>query len=416
MKRRLVPFATRDGGRRPHATRVAIAIAIAGFALLAGITQAAVAGPVGHAKKGNEHRSSRHIFVIMMENHGFSQIIGNKDDAPHINALARHNGLATDYLGVTHPSLPNYLATISGDFQGIWDDCKADPTLTCPPEEFVPGSGDGTDGNYLTPAQITSSSAMKHMFGGPNLVDQLEAKGLTWRAYMQSIPGIGSEVEYAPVINTMTGPATVKLYAQKHDPFMYFSDINYPGSPRLNDIVPFEGNFSADLASGDVPNFVWISPDQCHDMHGISPETAQLVGLPSCGYPDTGLDHGAIRLGDTFVHDTVKEIKRSHTWKTTDSSIVIVWDEDDYTGFDGCCGSPIGTGGVVLGGARVPLIVINSDHGGGDRHEGGDRERTDVLSNHYSLLATIEHVWHLGCLAEACTIPRSGRLTRLFES
>jgi hypothetical protein len=116
---------------------------------------------------------------------------------------------------------------------------------------------------------------------------------------------------------------------------MYFSDINSAGNPRLNDIVPFESNFSSDLASGNVPSFSWISPDQCHDMHGVSPASAALVGLPSCGYPNSGLDHGAIQLGDQYLQSTVGEIMNSTTWQTTRSSIVIVWDENDYSGFSG---------------------------------------------------------------------------------
>ena len=83
----------------------------------------------------------QHIFFIMMENHEFSQIIGNTADAPFINRLTRHAGVAANYYGVTHPSLPNYLAAVSGSFQGIWDDCQAGAAITCPPEEFVPNSG-----------------------------------------------------------------------------------------------------------------------------------------------------------------------------------------------------------------------------------------------------------------------------------
>ena len=82
---------------------------------------------------------------------------------------------------MTHPSSPNYLAAISGDFQGVWDDCRAGATVTCPPEEFVPGAGDATDPTLslytdpksqlykavppqLTPAEIASSSAKPHWF------------------------------------------------------------------------------------------------------------------------------------------------------------------------------------------------------------------------------------------------------------
>src|SRR3974390_1904496 len=116
----------------------------------------------------------QHIFYIMMENHATSEIIGNTADAPFINQLASHYGVALNYHGVTHPSLPNYLAAISGDFQGIWDDCKAGPTvtvLTCDPSaplselSFVPGAGDATDPTYaayhapLVPRQEHRGSA-----------------------------------------------------------------------------------------------------------------------------------------------------------------------------------------------------------------------------------------------------------------
>ena len=67
----------------------------------------------------------QHIFYIMMENHSVNDILGNIGDAPYLNQLAKSYGVALQYFGVTHPSLPNYLAAISGDFQGIWDDCAA---------------------------------------------------------------------------------------------------------------------------------------------------------------------------------------------------------------------------------------------------------------------------------------------------
>ena len=115
----------------------------------------------------------KHIFYIMMENHGTDQIIGNTADAPYINQLASQYGVAMNYYGVTHPSLPNYLAAISGDYQGIWDDCKAGAAVTCAPIEFV--QGDQT----LTQDQVTSSTAQAHMFAGQNIIDQLETKKLT---------------------------------------------------------------------------------------------------------------------------------------------------------------------------------------------------------------------------------------------
>jgi hypothetical protein len=295
--------------------------------------------------------------------------------------------------------LPNYLSILSGSFQGIWDDCKAGPSSKCAPEEFVPGSGDATDGTYLTSDQIAAASAQPHWFAGKNLVDQLEAHRLSWKAYMQSMPAGGHDVEYAPVVNG----TTVKLYAQKHNPFEYFSDIR-ESPTRLSKIVPFENEFAADLAAGRAPAFAWISPDQCHDMHGVSPSGAALIGLPECGYPSAGLDHGAIHLGDQFLKETVSAIVASPAWNER-SAIVIVWDEDDYSGFSGCCESPTGNG-FTLGGSRAPAMVITSKH---------HRPRVSwKAANHYSMLGTIQRVLGLGCLENTCKLRNDELLAELF--
>ena len=345
-----------------------------------------------------------HIFYIMMENHAFDQIIGNTQDAPFINQLAAQNHLATGFHGVTHPSLPNYLAAISGDFQGIYDDCQAGASITCAPEEFVPNSGDGTSSTLLTQAEADAASNTSHLFAGKNIVDQLEARGISWKAYMENLPSPGAQDVYAPVVNG----TTVKLYAQKHDPFMYFSDINYPGSPRLAKIVPYEGNFLSDLQHGNVPNFSFIAPNQCHDMHGISPSTASLIGLPSCGYPDSGLDHGAIQLGDKWLQQTVRAIKQSSAWQDGSSEIIVAWDENDYSvDTSGGPFSPIGQGGTVLGGGPAPLIVVsNQDEGG---------LVNNVSLDHYTTLYAIEHLWNLGCLANTCNITNGGAFMNLFH-
>lgn len=110
---------------------------------------------------------------------------------------------------------------------------------------------------------------------------------------------------------------------------MYFPNTrNNPG--RMSNIVPLT-QFDQDLAAG-VPSFMWISPDQRNDMHGVSASSAAALGIPKCGYPDTGLDHGAIQLGDAFLQKTVSDIMQSSAWKQN-SAIVIVWDEDDYGGY-----------------------------------------------------------------------------------
>ena len=385
------------------------------------------AGSAGSAIAG-EGSQPDHVFFIMMENHATNQIIGDKADAPFINKLEQRYAVATNYHGVTHPSLPNYLSAISGDFQGIWDDCKAaSPTssVTCAPEEFVPGAGDATDPAFslytspssplygkhppqLTQAQITAASGINHWFSGQTIVDQLEAKGMTWKAYMQSLPFAGAHVEYWPTLTLDTTPPTTttyKLYAEKHNPFMYFANIrNSPA--RMANIVPLT-QLDYDLAN-NTPSFVWISPDQCNDMHGVG--NGNPLGYPTCSYPSTGLDHGAIQLGDAFLQQTVTKIMNSPAW-SRDSIIVIAWDEDDYAGYpSGCCGSPTTTNtgslGNMLGGAVAPAIVIRSSQ---PAHVESSRPY-----NHYSLLGTIQRLWNLPCLANTCSISDSDLMFDLF--
>lgn len=217
---------------------------------------------------------------------------------------------------------------------------------------------------------------------------------------MQSIPFPGADVEFYPTL----GSTTYKLYAEKHNPFMYFSNIRSSAS-RMANIVPLP-QLDYDLAN-QTPNFVWISPDQCNDMHGVS--DGSPLGYPTCSYPASGLDHGAIRLGDTFLKHTVTKIMDSPAW-SKNSIIVIAWDEDDYNSYPtGCCGSPTGTAGTfgnILGGAMTPAIVIRSGWS-----SPGQSARP---YNHYALLATIQHLWNLGCLANTCNISPSDLMLDVF--
>ena len=164
-------------------------------------------------------RSFSHVVIVVMENHGFDQVIGNPD-APYLNALARQGALATGYRGVAHPSLPNYLALLGGDTFGIASDCTA-----C------------------------------HV-AGASLVDQMEGAGISWKAYME---GISSPC--------FTGPSAGR-YAKKHDPFVYFDRV-VANAAWCGKVVPL-GRLAVDLRAGALPRFAWITPDLCHDMHDCS--------------------------------------------------------------------------------------------------------------------------------------------------
>ncbi len=315
-------------------------------AVLSAALVALVGGPVSASDSGNRSdlKNFQHVFVIMMENTGFDSLIGNAN-APWINAAAGTHGLATSYFGVTHPSQPNYVAATAG-IQGI--DSDADETLNV-----------------------------------PNIVDQLESNGKTWKAYMQSLSLCATKLDHA---------CGNQLYERKHNSFVSFADVQ--SSPaRMANIVDLS-QLNSDLAAGTVPDYVWISPDQCNDMHGR--------GGPStdpCRFANV---QGLIRTGDAFLSSTLGAIMASSAW-TGNSAIFIAWDESDFTGTgfggfgddSGCCDSVAGKGG----GHVVTLVISHSDHAA----------RTSSVSyNHYSLLRTIQDGWQLGCLGFTCdtaTVP-----------
>ena len=292
----------------------------------------------------------QHIFYVMMENHNYGELIGNPN-APVINRLAQTYGLATNYYGVTHPSEPNYVASIGGSYFGIQDDAP----------------------------YTSSANGVNHTITAPSLADQLDAAGLTWKTYQQALP-------YAGYLGTAFPSASVALYASKHNPFLNFASVqNNPA--ELQKIVP-DTQLFVDLLTNQTPNFSYIVPDQCHDMHGTS----------ACA-DDTTL----IQQGDIYVGQVVDAITHTRGWAQGNNAIVVTWDEDDYAAnpAPGCCDA-------VPGGGHVATIVITNH---------GPRGVQDPTAyNHYSLLRTIQDAFGLGCLQNTCDQANVTPMAPLFSS
>ena len=295
--------------------------------------------PVSAQNSRSDIKNVQHVFVIMMENTGFDTLIGNSN-APFINAAAANNGLANNYFGVTHPSQPNYIAATSGSTNGVADD--NDTTINV-----------------------------------ANIVDQLEANGKTWKAYMQS---------YSLCVTPLDHACGNQLYERKHNPFISYQDVQ-SNPARVANIVDFS-QFATDLASGNVADFTWISPDQCNDMHG----RASTSDDP-CDFSQV---QALIAAGDSFLLNTVNAITNSRAW-TGNSVIFIAWDESDFTGSgfggfgddSGCCDSVAGQGG-----GHVVMLTIS--------HSAQSPRTSNIAYNHQSMLATIQDGWNLGCLGFTC--------------
>jgi hypothetical protein len=347
--------------RTSRAKAVAItAVTSVAAALTVGVSAASGAAATGGT---GQHVQLDRVFVIVLENHSQQSVI-NDPNTPFITSLAQQYGQATNYFGVTHPSEPNYIAMISGSNWFINNDNPA------------------------------------NRFDHTNLIDELDAAHISWGAYMEALPASDPLTDFWP-------SSTDPLYASKHNPFALFTDIR-DNPARVADIKPYTA-LAGDLNGPHAPRFVFISPDQCNDMHGgvndvipDHPETPCPFGSANNDANDTRLKQNA----DAFVHGAVTTIMSSRAW-TRHSAIFIVSDEGDFTGntvnggWDspaGCCDSPVlpkgdpdinaAWPGGVFGGGLVPAIVIDPS---GPRHF-----TSSVADNHYSLLRTIEDDWQLG--------------------
>src|SRR5690348_13790412 len=317
---------------RRRSAPLAARVGISSFVILALML---LASPSAFARSNDDSSIApfKHVFVIMMENTSFTSLIGNPN-APWINFAAKTYGFSTSYFGVTHPSQPNYIAATSGSTNGV----TSDSTVT---------------------------------IDVPNIVDQLEAHGKTWKAYMQSLFAGGNT-------NKLADSAGNQLYERKHNPFVSYLDVQ-TNLERMENVVPLE-RFYDDLANNTVPDYSWISPDQCHDMHGRAATPAD-----PCDFSQV---QKLIATGDAFLKRTVDRIMDSRAW-TGNSAVFITWDESDFPFNDvgGCCDA-------VPGGGHVVTLLIS--------HGEDEPTASNHPYNHYSMMLTIERSWKLGCLAFTC--------------
>jgi hypothetical protein len=314
-----------------------------GFAVAAAIGVAGVAvfyamGPRPNSALQVASSHLDRIIIIVLENYRSDKVdpsaIGPEQNTPFLNKLARENRVALNYFGVWSPSLPNYIAMIGGDLFGVGD--NADSCFN--PDANKPCNG----------------------FDAPNLVDQLDEAHIAWEGLFESMPSVG--------FLGAKFPADSALYAQKHNPFVYFKSIALDPI-RLAKLKPFGlDELKAELADPvSASRLIFLVPNQCHDQHGILDCNPAAVTLAA---------------GDAFLAQTIPAIINAPAF-TERSVLFIVW--DNSKGRDACCGA-------WRGGGRIPLIAVT-------KHATAVRGTTP--SDHYSLLATIEDGFGLPRLANA---------------
>ena len=178
-------------------------------------------GSSSHSGSTTPPASSTRVFLLVEENHSYSDVIGNSG-MPYLNGLASQYGLGTQYYADAHPSIPNYFMLTTGL-----------------PE--------------------TLDDAFSGTVSDDNIARELTKAGKTWRSYAESLPSAG-----------YTG-GDVYPYFKHHNPFSYFSDV--VGTSQADNLVPFS-QFAADLAGNSLPDFSFIVPNALDDAHDGSLATA----------------------------------------------------------------------------------------------------------------------------------------------
>lgn len=291
-----------------------------------------------------------HVFIIIMENESFRNIVKNPD-APTFNSLP--GGLLTNYWGVAHPSLPNYVAMM--------------------------GAG--------PPLPLSDNPGVR--IGGDSFPEEMLRHGQTIKAYMQGLPRSG--------YGGSGYPLPFPRYVLKHDPFLLFSRVRHMKELRL-DVQPLS-NFSKDLDSGRIPEVSLIVPDLCHDMHGAY--VCHMNG------------HELVRAGDGFLKYWIPRIQHSKNYQKQPSWIFILWDEGN-TGHPllssrspGETGRPVPPKGRVSAGGHIPFLWISGP--------APVSWKSACFANHYSLLETLTRNFGLPELAppgERVSLPVNGQSCR----
>src|SRR5881296_2683901 len=260
----------------------------------------------------------QYTVTILMENNGLCDVTpslvsgcgSSSISSPYLTTLAQTYGINTHYTGISHPSEPNYVALFGGSTLGI-----------------------SSDGNCC------------FQLNAPNLVDRLEAAGLTWKAFAEDASGSGTCSFMPP-------------REGDHYPFIDFSDMKTSArcANMLTTTSPLDPEFVGALNGATLPNYVWLTPNDTDNMHSSS-----------------------VGVGDAYLATLVPLILSSRMFTTQKAALFIVFDE----GSDVCPTGNSSSDCVVAEWAGPAVKKAYS---------------SSTSYNHYSYLSTLEANWNLASL------------------
>jgi hypothetical protein len=317
------------------------------------------------------------VFVIVLENESASTTFAPNSPAPYLaKTLTSEGAFVPNYYGIGHQSNDNYIAMISGQAPNPDNQADCLPGYDNFEPDVIGSYGQAEGAGCIFPSDVKT------------IADQLDAAGLTWRDYNQSM-GADPSREAAecghPSVdtndNTQSATATDQ-YAARHNPFVYFHSI-IDDTTLCDSHVVNLSLLPQDLANAaGTPNYVFITPDLCSDGHDATCKDPSRPG----GF--AGIDQ--------FLQEWVPKITGSPAFRRQNGLLAIVFDEAATSDTSSCCGEIAGpnspepgvmgpgggdTGAVLLSPCIKPGTVTKEPY------------------NHYTLLRSIEDVFglpHLG--------------------
>lgn len=147
---------------------------------------------------------------------------------PNMKDLAKQAITLSNFWALTHPSMPNYVASVSGEHFGIDND------------DFI-----------VVPSNVST------------VVDLLDTKGISYGEYLESSPYAGFEGH-----NFSSHQANRNDYVRKHNPLVNFESVS-SNATRLSTLKNFT-SFDSDLAAQTLPQWMFIVPNMTNDGHDTS--------------------------------------------------------------------------------------------------------------------------------------------------
>jgi phosphatidylinositol-3-phosphatase len=370
-----------------HRGLLAAAAAVAALPLA--VAGAGAASATGASHPAFQPPPIKHVWVIELENEGFNQSFGDPSADPYLaTTLPRMGALLTNYFAVGHDSLDNYIAQVTGQAPdpatqndcGVWTKFEPVNVIT-PPFNQLTGNG------CVYPASV------------PTIGNQLSARGLTWKAYLQDMgnsPGRDRTTPTAqgpacghPQVGTpdpTEGATAADQYATRHEGFMYFESVI--GNPAYCDahVLSFQPLLKDLSKASTTPDFSWLSPNLCMDGHDA---------------PCADGDPGGLTEINGFLQIWVPQIMNSPAYQAGHGLIFITFDEGSTSA--ACCGETSGVspshpnvaepGMPGPGGGRVGAVLLSPFI------KPGTVSRADY--NHYSMLRSFEDIFGLSHLGDA---------------